>query len=98
MGYAAAIGEASCSSEVSGVLLDRLVDDGAAAEPATGLYYASGHAKPSAAAVKKAISNAKAKNKNANIRNDIVVDLLRNSTRFQLRSLQSTADMTSIRL
>jgi hypothetical protein len=53
--YAAAIGEASCSSDVSGVLLDRLVDDGAAATPATGLYYASGHAKPSAAAVKKAI-------------------------------------------
>jgi D-glucuronyl C5-epimerase-like protein len=53
--YAAAIGEASCSAEVSGVLLDRLVDVGAAAEPATGLYYASGHAKPSAAAVKKAI-------------------------------------------
>ena len=53
--YAAAIGDASCSPGVSGVLLDRLVDIGAAPEPATGLYYASGDAKPAAAAVKTAI-------------------------------------------
>jgi hypothetical protein len=53
--YAAAIDAASCSANVSGVLLDRLVDYGAAPEPATGLYYASGDPKPSAAAVKEAI-------------------------------------------
>jgi hypothetical protein len=53
--YAAAIDAAACSPNVSGVLLDRLVDDGAAPEPATGLYYASGHPKPAAAAVKQAI-------------------------------------------
>jgi D-glucuronyl C5-epimerase C-terminus len=53
--YAAAIATASCSPDVSGLLLDRLVDDGAAPEPATGLYYASGDPKPSAAAVKQAI-------------------------------------------
>ncbi|HEY1565270.1 MAG TPA: D-glucuronyl C5-epimerase family protein, partial [Gaiellaceae bacterium] len=52
--YAAAIGEASCSPRVSGVLLDRLVDEGAAPAPATGLYYAGGDAKPAAAAVKAA--------------------------------------------
>jgi hypothetical protein len=55
--YAAAIEAASCWPDVSGLLLDRLVDDGAAPEPATGLYYASGHAKPSAAGVKRAIGN-----------------------------------------
>jgi hypothetical protein len=53
--YAAAIGEASCSPRVSGVLLDRLVDEGAAPAPATGLYYAGGDAKPAAAAVKAAV-------------------------------------------
>jgi hypothetical protein len=53
--YAAAIEAASCMPDVSGVLLDRLVDDGAAPEPATGLYYASGDPKPSAAAVKQAV-------------------------------------------
>ncbi|MFL5959519.1 MAG: D-glucuronyl C5-epimerase family protein [Gaiellaceae bacterium] len=53
--YAAAVGAASCAPGVSGVLLDRLVDDGAVAAPATGLYYASGHARPAAAAVKVAI-------------------------------------------
>ncbi len=53
--YAAAIGAASCAPGVSGLLLDRLVDDAAAPQPATGLYYASGHAKASAAAVKQAI-------------------------------------------
>jgi hypothetical protein len=56
---AAAYGEkieaASCSRDVVGVLLDRLVDAGSATEPATGVYYASGHAKPAAAAVKGAV-------------------------------------------
>ncbi len=53
--YADAVENASCSPTVAGVLLDRLVDVGSAAELATGLYYASGHAKPAAAAVKTAI-------------------------------------------
>jgi D-glucuronyl C5-epimerase C-terminus len=53
--YADAIEAASCSPDVSGVLLDRLVDAGSAPEPATGLYYPSGDAKPSAAAVKGAV-------------------------------------------
>jgi hypothetical protein len=53
-GYAAAIGSASCLPNVSGVLLDRLVD-GAAPEQATGLYDASGDPKPAAADVKAAI-------------------------------------------
>jgi hypothetical protein len=53
--YADAIERASCSRGVAGVLLDRLVDAGSAPEPATGLYYASGHAKPAAAAVRGAI-------------------------------------------
>jgi hypothetical protein len=49
--YAAETEAPSCLPNVSGVLLDRLVDDSAA----TGLYDASGNAKPSAAAVKRAI-------------------------------------------
>jgi len=53
--YAGALRAASCLPGVSGLLLDRLVDDGATPQPATGLYYAGGHAKPSAAAVKQAI-------------------------------------------
>jgi D-glucuronyl C5-epimerase C-terminus len=53
--YAAAISEASCLPNVSGLLLDRLVDDGSTPAPATGLYYPSGHAKPSAAAVTQAV-------------------------------------------
>jgi hypothetical protein len=53
--YQAAIEAASCLPDVSGLLLDRLVDDGTSPQPATGLYYASGDAKPSAAAVKQAI-------------------------------------------
>ncbi len=51
--YAAAVEAASCMPDVSGLLLDRLVD-GAAPEAATGLYYASGDAKPSASAVAQA--------------------------------------------
>lgn len=53
--YAAAIEAASCTPGVSGLVLDRLVDDGAAADPATGLFYASGAPKPSARAVAQAI-------------------------------------------
>jgi hypothetical protein len=53
--YAGAIDEASCSPDVSGLMLDRLVDDGVPTDPTTGLYGASGDAKPSAAAVKGAI-------------------------------------------
>jgi hypothetical protein len=53
--YGAAVETASCSPDVAGVLLDRLVDVGSTPEPATGLYYASGRAKPSAAAVEGAI-------------------------------------------
>jgi hypothetical protein len=53
--YAGAVRIASCLPDVGGLLLDRLVDDGATPQPASGLYYATGHAKPSAAAVKKAI-------------------------------------------
>jgi hypothetical protein len=49
--YAAAVQSASCVPQVSGVLLDRLEDDG----DATGLYSASGAPKPSAAAVAQAI-------------------------------------------
>jgi hypothetical protein len=52
--YADAIEDASCSPAVAGVLLDRLVDVGSAPEPAIGVYYASGHAKPAAAAVQGA--------------------------------------------
>ena len=50
--YSAAIQSASCLPDVSGVLLDRLVD---AAQQATGVYYASGVAKPSAHAVAQAV-------------------------------------------
>lgn len=52
--YSAAVETASCLPDVSGLLLDRLVDD-ATPQPATGLYYANGEAKPSAHAVAQAI-------------------------------------------
>jgi len=52
--YAAAVEAASCRPDVSGLLLDRLVD-GPASEPATGVYAASGAPKPSAGAVAQAI-------------------------------------------
>jgi hypothetical protein len=48
------IESASCLPNVSGLLLDRLVD-GAPPAPATGLYDATGAPKPAAAAVKQAI-------------------------------------------
>jgi hypothetical protein len=53
--YSAAIETASCLPDVSGLLLDRLVDDGATPQPATGLYSANGDAKPSAHATAQAI-------------------------------------------
>ncbi|HET9116079.1 MAG TPA: D-glucuronyl C5-epimerase family protein [Gaiellaceae bacterium] len=56
--YGNAVGAASCSPSVAGVLLDRLVDDGATPQPPTGLFYAGGDPKPSAAAVKSAIASA----------------------------------------
>jgi hypothetical protein len=56
--YENAVGAASCSPSVAGVLLPRLVDDGATPQPATGIYYASGDPKPAVAAVKGAIASA----------------------------------------
>jgi D-glucuronyl C5-epimerase C-terminus len=56
--YGNAVGAASCSPRVTGVLLPRLVDDGAAPQPATGIYYANGDPKPAVAAVRGAISSA----------------------------------------
>jgi hypothetical protein len=56
--YGNAVGAASCSPSVAGVLLPRLVDDGATPQPTTGLYYASGDPKPAVAAVKGAIASA----------------------------------------
>ena len=56
--YAAAVGAASCTTDVTGLLFDRLVDSATTAEPATGLYYAGGDVKPSASAVRQAILDA----------------------------------------
>jgi hypothetical protein len=56
--YANAVGAASCSPSVTGVLLPRLVDDGATPQPPTGIYYASSDPKPAADAVKGAIASA----------------------------------------
>ncbi len=53
--YAQAVGAASCSPQVVGLLLARLVDDGSSSAPATGLYYASGRPKPAARAVRQTI-------------------------------------------
>jgi hypothetical protein len=52
--YAAAVESASCSPNVSAVLLDRLVD-GLSPEQADGLYDTNGNPKPAAAVVKQAI-------------------------------------------
>ena len=52
--YASAIEGASCLPDVSGLLLERLVDNGAPASE-TGLYDAGDQPKPSAAAVKQAV-------------------------------------------
>jgi len=54
--YANAITAAACSPNVAGVILDRLVDNPAAAP--TGLYYASGDAKEGENAVATAAANA----------------------------------------
>jgi hypothetical protein len=56
--YASSITAAACSPAVAGVILDRLQDNPTAPLPATGLYYASGNAKPSAAAVATAAAPA----------------------------------------
>jgi hypothetical protein len=56
--YGNAVGAASCSPGVAGVLLNRLVDDGATPQPPTGLFYAGGDPKPSAAAVKSTLTSA----------------------------------------
>ena len=53
--YAQAVGAASCLPGVRGIVLDRVVDEASAAQPATGLSYASGDPKPAAAAVKREI-------------------------------------------
>ena len=49
--YAAAIASAACSPDVAGVILDRLQDSPSSPVAPTGIVYASGSAKPSAAAV-----------------------------------------------
>ncbi|MGH3001583.1 MAG: hypothetical protein ACRDM1_02750, partial [Gaiellaceae bacterium] len=54
--YADAIRTAACSPNVSGVILDRLVDDPAA--PPTGIYYASGNAKVGTQTVAAAAADA----------------------------------------
>jgi hypothetical protein len=56
--YASSITAAACSPSVVGVILDRLQDSPTVPVPATGLYYASGTAKPSAAAVAAAAAPA----------------------------------------
>jgi hypothetical protein len=52
--YAQLIGSIACSTTISAIVLDRLVDDNAFAEPATGIVYASGAPKPSASLVSAA--------------------------------------------
>ena len=52
--YAQLIGSTACSTTISAIVLDRLVDDNAFAEPATGIVYASGEPKPSAPLVSAA--------------------------------------------
>ena len=49
--YATVIARAACSTNVAAIVLDRLVDDAAAPASPTGLYYASGNPKASAALV-----------------------------------------------
>ena len=57
-GYAAAISAAACSPHIAGILLDRLSDNAATSAPPTGVLYASGTTKPSAAAVAAAAGPA----------------------------------------
>jgi hypothetical protein len=49
--YAAAITSAACQPGVAGVILDRLQDSASTPVPPTGIVYAGGTVKPSAAAV-----------------------------------------------
>ncbi|HST17747.1 MAG TPA: D-glucuronyl C5-epimerase family protein [Gaiellaceae bacterium] len=56
--YAAAIAAAACSPSVAGVILDRIQDSATAPVAPTGLYYADGTAKTSAAAVGAAAAPA----------------------------------------
>ena len=56
--YAADVSALACSPNVAGVIFDRLQDSPSAPVPATGLYYAGGNAKPSAAAVAAAAAPA----------------------------------------
>ena len=57
-GYAAAITAAACSPSVAGVILDRLSDNAIVPAPPSGVFYASGHAKASTAAVAAAAGRA----------------------------------------
>jgi len=52
--YAAAVTGAACSPTIAGVVFDRLVDSATVPAAPTGLFYPTGAAKPSAAAVTKA--------------------------------------------
>jgi hypothetical protein len=56
--YAASITATACSPSVSGVILDRIEDSATAPVAATGVYYADGTAKASAAAVSAAAAPA----------------------------------------
>jgi hypothetical protein len=56
--YASAVTAAACSPDVAGVILDRLQDSPSAPVPASGIYYASGNAKPAANAVAAAAASA----------------------------------------
>ncbi len=56
--YAAAIAQAACSPSVAGVIVDRIQDSATAPVAPTGLFYAGGAAKTSAAAVSAAAAPA----------------------------------------
>jgi hypothetical protein len=57
-GYARVITTTACSTTIAGIVLDRLVDDGAFPEPSTGIVYASGEPKASAPLVSAAAGPA----------------------------------------
>ena len=52
--YARLISSTACSTSISAIVLDRLVDDNAFPEPTSGIVYASGEPKPSAPLVSAA--------------------------------------------
>jgi hypothetical protein len=52
--YARLISSTACSTTISAIVLDRLVDDNTFAEPTTGIVYAGGEPKPSAPLVSAA--------------------------------------------